>query len=64
MIVPDELCTHVEMGEQMAGGVVFAAESPPVNVGMCAFCLEWCRTELDSPQPVQSQVNLKAADRD
>jgi hypothetical protein len=31
--MPDELCPHVEMGADMAGGFVFVAENPRIAVG-------------------------------
>jgi len=49
--VPDELCPHVELGEEMAGGFVFDAESPKVSVGMCEVCLAICRAEFITAEP-------------
>lgn len=49
--VPDELCPHVELGEEMVGGFVFDAENPKVSVGMCALCLAICQAEFITAQP-------------
>lgn len=45
--VPDELCLHVELGEEMTGGWYFAAEDPPKAVGMCHECVVWCKENFD-----------------
>ena len=52
--IPDELCPHVEIGAQMVGGFVFAAEQPEVKVGMCQECLDRCRFVFDNPQPLNA----------
>lgn len=49
--VPDELCPHVELGEEMVGGFVFDAESPKISVGMCAPCLAICQAEFITAEP-------------
>lgn len=49
--MPDELCPHVELGEEMVGGFVFAAESPKISVGMCALCLAICQAEFITAEP-------------
>lgn len=51
-IVPDELCPHVEIGAEMVGGFVFAAETPPREVGMCKECLDRCLFVFENPQPL------------
>lgn len=53
-VVPDELCEHVQLGATMAGGFVFAAETPPINVGMCEVCLNWCYSHFDEPQKLEA----------
>jgi len=50
--VPDELCEHVELGAEIAGGVVFTAETPIKSVGMCQLCLDWCGSNFDNPHPL------------
>jgi len=50
--VPDELCEHVELGAEMAGGIVFTAETPIKSVGMCQPCLDWCKSNFDDPHPL------------
>lgn len=54
-IVPDELCPHHEVGTEMVGGFVFAAETPPREVGMRRECLDRCRFIFDNPQPLEAQ---------
>lgn len=49
--IPDELCYHVELGAEMTGGWVFAAENPPKAVGMCHECCVWCRENLEQGTP-------------
>ena len=49
--VPDELCPHVELGEEMVGGFVFDAENPKVSVGMCTLCLAICQAEFITAEP-------------
>lgn len=46
---PDELCPHVQAGAEMTGGWVFAANDPPIAVGMCHNCVTWCREHLSTP---------------
>lgn len=55
-IVPDELCAHVEMGELMVGGFEFRGPVPPVQVGMCQKCLNFCLSTFDNPQPLERQT--------
>lgn len=52
--VPDELCTHAQLGAAIAGGFIFDAETPPKTVGMCQECVEWCCASFDNPQPLAS----------
>lgn len=51
-IVPDELCPHVEIGAEMAGGVLFTTENPPIAVGMCAKCLSGSREAFETLAPI------------
>lgn len=52
-IIPDELCPHIEAGEaERVGGVHFATAEPPVSIGMCQQCLDWCAANLESPIPL------------
>jgi len=43
---PDEVCSHVALGVEMTGGWLFAANDPPIAVGMCHECILWCRDHL------------------
>lgn len=49
--VPDEYCPHIQEDHtQMVGGWYFAARVPPIAVGMCRDCLDWCHDNLSQPQ--------------
>lgn len=59
MVQPDELCPHVELGVEMAGGVLFNAENPPIAVGMCRDCIDWSGVNLDSLVPLNAESTKK-----
>ena len=62
-ITPDELCPHVESGEaERVGGVHFATADPPVSIGMCQRCLEWCMGNLERPVPVNDDARTMLDD--
>jgi hypothetical protein len=56
-ITPDELCPHVEAGEaERVGGVHFSTAKPPVSIGMCQQCLDWCMGNLQQPIPINADA--------
>lgn len=62
-ITPDELCPHVEAGEaERAGGVHFATAEPPVSIGMCQPCLDWCVGNLERPIPINDDARTMLDD--